>query len=251
MMKHSNNMMLLSKRLIRLGLRQLGFDVIRMKNNPLHTLLGLKSKSIGTIIDVGANTGQFARRVSDFFPDARIYCFEPLPGPFVLLSAWAETREGRVSPHNVCVGDKEDELEMYFHEDHSPSSSLLVSTRLNEEYYPFTKRQRRILVKQKTLDGVLGEIHAVLAPEVLIKLDVQGYEKHVLAGGPKAFARASACIVEVNLDVLYEGQADFRELLVILENLGYRYSGNLEQTYGEDGHCVFCDAVFLKPTGEK
>ncbi|MGB5080632.1 MAG: hypothetical protein WBO23_07800, partial [Burkholderiales bacterium] len=60
-----------------------------------------------------------------------------------------------------------------------------------------------------------------------------------------------SCIVEISLDALYEGQAGFRQLLTMLEDMGYRYGGNLDQAYGDDGHCIFLDAVFLKRTGEK
>jgi len=236
------------KRLIKAGFNQAGFDVVRRKNSPAQTLLGLQSRSIRTVIDVGANTGQFARKISGFFPNAKLYCFEPLPEPFDALSVWAKTQQGRVVPFNLAIGDKEGEVEMFLHEDHTPSSSLLATTKLNEQYYPFTKGQKRISVKKTTLDAALDEVLAVLSPEVLIKLDVQGYEDRVIAGGCNTFANASACILEVCLDSLYEGQAGFLKLLTMLDALGYRYIGNLDQTYGEDGHCIFMDAVFLRRT---
>lgn len=234
------------KRFIKAGFNQAGFDVVRRKNSPSLTLLGLHSWPIRTVIDIGANTGQFAREISDFFPNAKLYCFEPLPEPFDALSTWAKTQQGRAVPFNLAVGETEGEVEMFLHEDHTPSSSLLATTKLTERYYPFTKEQKRIRVRQTTLDAALDEGRVALTSEILIKLDVQGYEARVIAGGHKTFAKASACILEVSLDALYEGQADFKELLLMLEELGYRYVGNLDQAYGEDGHCIYLDAVFLK-----
>ncbi|MEL7364229.1 MAG: FkbM family methyltransferase, partial [Bacteroidota bacterium] len=38
--------------------------------------LGLRPK---TVIDVGANIGQFARAAAETFPEARVVAFEPLP----------------------------------------------------------------------------------------------------------------------------------------------------------------------------
>lgn len=35
---------------------------------------------------------------------------------------------------------------------------------------------------------------------------------------------------------------------MMLDRLGFRYVGNLSQAHGEDGHCIFLDAVFLKCT---
>lgn len=228
------------------GLNLAGIDLIRLENSPKHTLLGLKSIPFHTIIDVGANTGQFARYISQFFPRAKVFCFEPLPPSFSELSKWAITQEGRVFPFNLAIGEQSGEVEMFMHEDHHTSSSLLATTSLNEQYYPFTKKQKRIVVRQSKLDDVLDENGADLFPDLLLKLDVQGYEGRVIAGGRKTFEKASACILEVCLDGLYEGQSTFVELLIMLEELGYYYVGNLDQAYGKDGHCIFLDAVFLR-----
>lgn len=149
-------------------------------------------------------------------------------------------------PFNVAIGDKEGDVDMYLHEDHSPSSSLLTTTKLTEMYYPFTKRQKSVHINLTTLDAALDEALSELSPEILIKLDVQGYEDRVIAGGGNVFSRASACIVEVCLNKLYEGQAEFTELATMLSGLGFRYGGNLDQVYGDDGHCIYLDAVFLK-----
>jgi hypothetical protein len=103
-------------------------------------------------------------------------------------------------------------------------------------------------IKMATLDGVLGE--ASLKPDILIKLDTQGYEKQVIKGGLNLFRRAAACIVEANLFPLYEGQPSFTELVSLLDQLGFRYAGNLEQTYDKQGQVVYVDAVFLRSSGE-
>ena len=85
-----------------------------------------------------------------------------------------------------------------------------------------------------------------MAPQILVKLDVQGFEDRVIAGGETIFKMAAACIVEVCLDDLYEGQANFKQLLEMLDRLGFQYAGNLDKTYGKDGHCIFLDAIFLR-----
>ncbi|PIU32458.1 MAG: hypothetical protein COT06_02660 [Syntrophobacteraceae bacterium CG07_land_8_20_14_0_80_61_8] len=45
----------------------------------LNSALKRHQPRFGTILDVGANTGQFAVAAALHFPDARIYSFEPLP----------------------------------------------------------------------------------------------------------------------------------------------------------------------------
>ena len=188
------------KKVVKNSFKSFGFDIVMRKNSPSMTLLGLRVLPFNTIIDVGANVGQFAKKISDFFPEAKLYCFEPLPGPFEVLSTWAETQAGRVVPFNLAIGDKKSEVEIFLHENHTPSSSLLNTNELTEQLYPFTKEQKSICVRQTTLDAVLEESGEEFLPELLIKMDVQGYEDRVIAGGTKIFKTASACILEVCLE---------------------------------------------------
>lgn len=236
----------ITSRMIKNVTHLFGFDIIRTKNSPSVSLLGLWGFPFRTIIDVGANTGQFAKKVSKIFPNAKLFCFEPLPEPFDVLSTWSKRQQERVISFNLALGDKEREVKFFLHEDHTPSSSILKTTNLNEQIYPFTKKQRAICVKQTTLDNVFQASNVELSPKLLIKVDVQGYEDRVIAGGHKTFAAASACILEIGIDTLYEGQTGFMDLLRLLNDIGYRYAGNMNQTYGNDGHCIFLDAVFLK-----
>ena len=47
---------------------------------------------------------------------------------------------------------------------------------------------------------------------------------------------------------LYKNQTDFKEIIELLYSLGYKYAGagNLNQTYANEGHVIFIDAVFVK-----
>jgi FkbM family methyltransferase len=224
----------------------LGFEVVKLKNSPQHSFLGLKSLPIKTIIDVGANQGQFAEWVLPQFPEAKLYCFEPLPNPFEKLDAWAKQQNGRVVPLNWAIGDEEGQVSMFYHTEHSTSSSLLPSTELIGELYPFTKEQQEVKVDLLTLDHAVEKINDPFDDDIMIKLDVQGFEDRVIRGGSQIFKKAKICIIEVSLEGLYEGQANFKELSFMLYDLGFSYAGNLDQKYEEDGRCVSLDAVFTK-----
>ena len=220
-------------------LHRIGFDIIRVKNSPTQNLCGLKNIPIQTIIDIGANNGQFARQISRIFPQAIMYCFEPLHEPFKALESWALEQDERVKLFNVAIGDSEGTAEMFFHTKHSPSSSLLASTAINKKYYPFIKSQMPVRVKLTTLDNALSSFTRLMKPEILVKLDVQGYEDRVLRGGSKTLSMAAACILEVGIDNLYHDQAKYSGLLLLLDQMGFRYSGNLELVYPVDGHVIF------------
>ncbi len=233
-------------RVIKEAFEVIGLDVYRMSKSPRRTMLGLRDRSFRSIIDVGANTGQFAKSISAFFPGARLFCFEPLEKPYRELARWADDeRKSFVQIFNVALGDHEGEVEMFQHLDHTPSSSILKTTELNSILYPFTRNQSSVKVRMMRLDQALKPF-LPLEPETLIKLDAQGYERYVIRGGVETFRRASACILEVNLSELYEGQSSFTDLVNALGDFGYVYAGNLEQQYAEDGQVIYADAVFCR-----
>ncbi len=234
------------KKIVRRGVNRLGFDVIRVHRSPQRTLLGLPQLSIGTVIDVGANKGQFARFASQFFPTAQMYCFEPLKEPFRALGAWGEAQGGRVHCFQLALGDREGEVEMHQHMHHSPSSSLLDSTGVSHRLYPQTREERMTRVRLSTLDRALEDFLDGMPRRILLKLDVQGFEDRVLRGGLKVLSQCHAVLLEVCIDVLYDGQAHFCDLVQILKSVGLNYSGNLDQVYGKDGRVIFLDAAFVR-----
>lgn len=234
------------KTTLRRGFNRLGFDVSRLSKSPNYTFLGLRDLRFGTVIDVGANRGQFARLASEFFPNAKFYCFEPLGEPFRELTAWAKTQNGRVHCFQLALGEQEGQVDMHMHEQHLSSSSILAATDNCHQLYPKTRTERRISVKVSTLDRVLEDVLDKLPREIFLKLDVQGFEDRVLRGGAKLFPNCRAILLEISLDTLYEGQADFLHITQLMYQNGFRYAGNLNQVYGDNGHVAYLDALFRK-----
>ena len=232
---------------ISLILRPAGFDLIRVYRLPRTTFLGLTRLPISTIVDVGANRGQFAEQALGFFPNAHVISFEPQPIAFRALEQFAARRGGGMTCVNVALGDTDGVARMQVHVDWDFSSSLLSTTPLAHQLYPFQQQQTTIDVRLTTLDAYFETPSQQLVPDILVKIDAQGYDDRVIRGGRSVFERARACIVEINLDQLYDRQGSFKDIFGLLDELGYRYVGNLDQTYATDGHVVFIDAVFVRP----
>ena len=234
------------KKTIKNGLNLIGFDIVRISQVPRLTFMGLKSLPIKTIIDVGANEGQFAQMISAIYPDAQIHCFEPLPKVYQKLLDWKEKNRGRVSVYNVALGEREGIVAMHYHMNHDSSSSLLKTTKHGENIFPQTEKQVGISVNQTTLDSWMQKVTNPLIPDILVKLDVQGYEDRVVRGGMNLFKMAKVCILEINLVKIYHEQASFRELFFLLDGLGYTYSGNLDQICDNDGRVIYIDSIFVR-----
>jgi hypothetical protein len=146
----------------------------------------------------------------------------------------------------MALGEQRGTTEMFVHSDHSPSSSILPTTLLSTQLYPFTGRQQQVSICVETLDAVFDDLRLDVEPELLVKLDVQGYEGRVIRGGRQVLSGASACIVEISLETLYEGQSTFKEIFLELDSLGFSYAGNFSQAYAADSRVVYIDAVFMR-----
>ena len=168
-----------------------------------------------------------------------------MPEAFKELEDWAVGHD-KVILFKVALGSSQGTAELYYHCDQSPSSSLLPTTTGCESTFSFTAKQKKVGVRVDSLDNIFNKGELDDAENILIKIDVQGYEDRVIKGGLGVLKKARACILEVSLDQLYEGQANMKDLTMMLYDLGYHYAGNLNQSYGQDGRCIFLDAVFVR-----
>lgn len=235
-----------TKELSKAVLNRFGFEVRRLTRNPKFNTLGLKRLGIRTVIDIGANEGQFARYITGVLLCSRVYSFEPLSGAYSKLKSWAEGVAGpQIATFNLALGREPGWVEIHEHLDLSPHSSLLATTELSHAIYPQTRHQRDERIRMETLDGFFDKEIVNLEREILLKLDIQGYEDRVLRGAPALLRKTLACLLEVNFDPLYEGQASFHDIYQILFDAGFRYAGCFHQTYGEDGHVITADEFFL------
>jgi len=172
-----------------------------------------------TVIDVGANVGQFTIAAAKLFPGARIYSFEPLPACIVKLRQHVSTL-GTVTCHHLALGDVEGEALLNINA-YSQSSSMLHLAEAHRAAFPNARQSQTLLVRVSTLDNVLKTIE--LEPPVLLKLDVQGYEAHVLRGAAETLKRVDHVLLETSFKPMYEGEIPFTEIVRLMEGLGFRF----------------------------
>jgi hypothetical protein len=87
-----------------------------------------------------------------------------------------------------------------------------------------------------------------LRDPLFIKIDVQGYEDEVLAGGEQTIRRAAVVLVETSFETLYEDQPLFDEVYRTLTGWGFRYAGSLDQICSpQDRRPLQADSLFVRP----
>jgi FkbM family methyltransferase len=203
----------------------------------------LRKRNIRTIIDVGANTGQFSQFISTLLPDVRIFAFEPLPDCFEQLERSFRGREG-FRAFNLAIGNQSGTV-MAYRNDYTPSSSLLPMAELHKSSFPHTRNGTPHAVTVERLDTVLAGM-AMESP-ILLKLDVQGFEREVLLGAVQTLRQADVVLTELSVECLYENQPLFGDIYAMLVAEGFQYCGNWEQLHcPEDGRVLQMDGIFCR-----
>ena len=87
--------------------------------------------------------------------------------------------------------------------------------------FPLQECHPTTTVEASTLDRIFESID--LAPPVLLKLDVQGYEAKVLLGGVKTLKRVDYVVLEASLRPMYNGEVLFLDLVRLMAGYGFRF----------------------------
>lgn len=219
---------------------------------PMYSALSrpwLKAFRFATVLDIGANVGDFAYTIRPLLPDAQLYSFEPLPDCFQKMLQHLRGA-AKFQAFNVGLGDQTGELD-FQRSSHSPSSSFLNMAAAHKSAFPTTAGSQTLKVRVERLDDFAAKL--IIAEPLLIKIDVQGYEAHVLRGGENTVRRASALIVETSFETLYESQPLFSGIYDTLTRWGFTYLGALDQfSDPHDRRPLQQDSLFVKhgPTTE-
>ena len=201
----------------------------------------LAGLDLRTVIDIGANRGQFSLFAAATFPGATVLAFEPLPGPAAVFREIFADNSGVVL-HQVAVGPERQAAPMNVSR-RDDSSSLLPIGAAQQHIFPGTGRAGVDTVTVAPLgDYVTAER---LAAPALIKLDVQGFELSALQGCAPQLAAIDYVYVECSFVELYRGQALAHEVIDFCRARGFRLTGVYNLTYHGDA-AVQGDFLFAR-----
>ena len=196
-----------------------------------------------TIVDIGANKGDWSAAVSSVFPDAAYFLFEPVAAFDPALEAFIQ-RHPRSQFWRAAVGSSDGtvEMDMVFTQDgKATTGSTLQAARHDPSY-----RVQRTPVRLVTLDSLLGSGELEALPN-LVKIDVEGYEKDVLSGAKKLLGRTEVFILECSLYRFWGTNLLFRETLALMQGFGYElYDFAGFNRRPRDGALGQTDAVFIQ-----
>jgi FkbM family methyltransferase len=196
-----------------------------------------------SIIDVGANVGQFTVAAANLFPDVHIHAFEPLEDCTIKLQQ--NVRQlNHVTVYGLALGDRDGHSPMHVNS-YSLSSSILSLTPAHLRAFPYATEVSTVQVPVSTIDKIFAGVS--LTSPVLLKLDVQGYEANVLKGAKELLKTIDYVVMEASLKPMYDGELLFDALVNLMQGFGFRFEcpvGSLEDP--SSGETLQMDALFSR-----
>lgn len=202
------------------------------------------------IVEAGAFRGDGTLFMSEWWPQATIHAFEPVPELFAQLNS-SVAGKGQVRTYPYALGEAEGERTFYVGEKRrypgvaSQSGSLLKpKDRLN--WTSFMVYPRTVNVPVVTLDAWARQ-HGVSHID-LFWLDVQGYAFNVLKHARDILQSTRLIYTEVEFVEAYEQQHCYEEVKTWLEELGFVMIARdfKEQQSWFFGNVVFMNKAFMK-----
>lgn len=178
----------------------------------------LKKYDIKTILDVGANEGQFALKLLNKNNyTGTIISFEPVSSSYNTL-----LKNSRKTPNwtviQSAVGNSEGSLPINISQN-SVSSSLRKVNSHTVEAEAGTVFIRTEIVTINTLDNLLATHD--YQDDLWLKIDVQGFEHEVLQGASKTLKRAKVVQIELAVIPSYEQSPYLEEIITKLRASGF------------------------------
>lgn len=159
-----------------------------------------------TVIDIGANVGEFSIAVAKL--GATVHAIEGDPLVFRCLEANMRAHPG-VTTHEAVVWNEETDLTFY--SEPTDANSSIFRPDEGVESTPLT-------VQATTLDALAERLN--IGEVSLLKCDAEGAEPEVIKGGEKLLSRVRVCAFDTGDERMGEETSDDCEAL--LKDLGFR-----------------------------
>lgn len=234
----------LAKNWVRREISRRGYEILAA---PFDQRLAkmLNHFQIDTVIDGGANVGQFGRTLRAAGYSGRIFSAEPLTSAFSELALASENDPHWVA-ERLAFSDQEGSIEMNISAN-SVSSSALPMLRAHSDADPGSVYVGRESAPSTTLDAFVIR-HGIDPSATMLKLDVQGYEGTVLAGATETIGTFAAAQMELSYVPLYGGQWLAHDVAEFMTQHGFElWMYDSAAFYEpESQRLLQCDGIFVR-----
>lgn len=203
----------------------------------------IERHQIDLVIDVGANTGQFASELRASGYQGQIISFEPVQSTFQKLSENCKT-DAKWTAVNLALGSRKGELCINTSE-LSDFNSILVPNDFAKSTWQKLDTKSTEIIEVDTLDQFALN-HNLLGKRIFLKLDTQGYDLEAFKGALACIPAIKILQSEVSFIQIYEGMPNFRESLDTYLSHGFQISAFFPVSEKPDGAAIEMDCIFVK-----
>ena len=193
----------------------------------------LAKHEVDLVLDVGAADGGYGKSLRRFGYTGRIISFEPLSATYTSLCATI-SEDPTWTAHDLALG-AESGAAIINVASNRASSSFLDMLDAHRAAAPSVDYVAEETVTMARLDDVADE-RLQSARRPFLKVDTQGFEREVLAGGTKMVAKCVGLQLELSFVPLYAGG------MLVDEAIGWAYA--------EGFHLVGIEQGYAAPGGE-
>ena len=175
----------------------------------------------GSFIDCGCNFGAYSIPIAKEFKNQSIYAFDASKKAIYNLEQNISLNKiHNINYFNIGIGDKN--TEMYFNED--------VNDLKNDGSFRFTENKKSQKIKIYKLDDVFKNEKIYLKENIIIKLDLEGFDFLALKGLADTLKKSKVIIfIEISKMLLSNSKNFFNEFDLFIKNNALNiYDLNLE-----------------------
>lgn len=235
--------------MLRRLLRMFGHDLVPWPPKVRHWqhLVALFGRhGVDLVLDVGANTGQYAGYLRTAGYTGRIVSFEPLSDAHEHLQRHAAKDAAWSVAPRLALGDRIGQTDINISAERD-MSSILPFTDEAMRFTPSSKPVGTEQVAVTTLDEV-WEKYVSADDCAFLKIDTQGYEETILDGARDSLGRLRGLQLELSMVPIYEGEANWRTLVDRMEAAGFVLTYIIPGYYSRHvGRMLQFDGIFFRP----
>lgn len=174
---------------------------------------------ITVVLDIGAHKGEYGGYLRRAGWDGRIVSFEPQSAVRAILEARAAADGNWAVAPRMAIGDTDGDIRFNISAETDMSSALPLA----DSAMAFTPTSAMVGQETVALNrlATVFDDHVTADDRVFVKVDTQGFESAVLDGAAPVMDRIAGWQLEMSVEKIYEGEADWRVMLDRMEALGY------------------------------
>lgn len=194
---------------------------------------------INTVFDIGSRDGCQALELSDWFPESKVFLFEPVPSSFNFCVNNTSQRDNIIC-NSIALSNFDGETTFYQVVNGNVGASSLL--KVTPSYSHF--KQEGISVKVNTAKTFIEQNN--IKSVDLLWVDVQGAEIDCFSGFGEHLENVKAIHTEVGLSAFYENGTDYDNLLRYMDANNFESIKVLNNEAGLEVDVIFINRKFIK-----